>query len=351
MDFVSPSFTRGEVDRAGEYIAKRELTALSFDLEYEDSLRIVDNWRSSHSYPMQVIRNNLRNRVGKVCSDFIVAQPLKRFESLVSKLGREPGMSLSRMQDIGGCRAIVPTPLDVSNLVRLHEEAYAKNPKRGHELHRTRDYIEHPKASGYRGVHLIYKFGSRNPQWELHNDQRIEVQIRSRLQHVWATAVEIVGAFTREALKSSQGSPEWRRLFSLMGSVFAARENCPPVPQTPTGRELLEEIRCISARIRAEEFLSGCKTAAEHIEQSTVGAVAYLLVLDVDTRMVNVSGFRDITLATDKYNEMERRNQGKLNIQTVLVSVDSFNDLRSAYPNYYLDIKEFMRELREIIGQ
>jgi len=37
----------------------------------------------------------------------------------------------------------------------------------------------------------------------------IEIQIRSKLQHIWATAVETVGFFTGQAIKSNEGEKEW----------------------------------------------------------------------------------------------------------------------------------------------
>jgi len=62
------------------------------------------------------------------------------------------------------------------------------------------------------------------------------MQIRSQLQHAWATAVETVGTFLQQALKSSQGDEGWQRFFALMGNAMAMRERRPPVPNTPTGK-------------------------------------------------------------------------------------------------------------------
>ncbi len=53
--------------------------------------------------------------------------------------------------------------------------------------------------------------------------------------------------------------------------------------------------------------------------------------------------------ANEQYAAAEHFNQGKDYLQTVLVSVDSIGALRSAYPNYYLDVDEFLRELRTIV--
>lgn len=52
--------------------------------------------------------------------DIVVAERLKRLDSIINKLKREPNMSLWTMQDLGGCRFIVPTV----NEVFLYAEKY-----------------------------------------------------------------------------------------------------------------------------------------------------------------------------------------------------------------------------------
>ena len=343
----APSFSRGRIDKAGDTVLQAGKPPSLAD--YTIALGVVDDWRASHSYPLQIIRNTLANRAKRVSSDAIVAQRLKRLESIVNKLGREPHMKLSQMQDLGGCRAIMPTVAEVDELVRIHKDARDKAPSR-HELHHCKDYIANPKASGYRSVHLIYKFRTENPNHATHNGQRIEVQIRSRLQHAWATAVEVVGAFRKQALKSGQGSQEWQRLFALMGSVLAKKEQRPLVPNTPDGAALLQEITSVSEAIKAEQFLAGCSEAAVHIEKSRKRAVAYLIVLNVEERRVDILTQDSMHVANEKYVEMEKKNRDMPQLQTVLVSVDSLGALRTAYPNYYLDVVEFLKELRAVIG-
>jgi hypothetical protein len=43
-------------------------------------------------------------------------------------------------------------------------------------------------------------------------------------------------------------------------------------------------------------------------------------------------------------------NKDKPEVQTVLVSVDSVEHLRKAYPNYFLDISEFVSVLKKILA-
>ena len=54
---------------------------------------------------------------------------------------------------------------------------------------------------------------------------RIEMQLRTRLQHLWAAAVEIFDAFMGENFKSSRGSQAWLDFFAL-----AHKEKHPVLP-------------------------------------------------------------------------------------------------------------------------
>jgi hypothetical protein len=80
-----------------------------------------------------------------------------------------------------------------------------------------------------------------------YNGLRIEMQLRSRLQHAWATAVETVGTFLRQALKSSQGEGAWLKFFALMGSALARREHTPLVPGTPGAEAVLVSVDSVTA--------------------------------------------------------------------------------------------------------
>jgi len=97
---------------------------------------------------------NLRRQAEK-SDKIVVAQRLKRLDSIVAKLKRESGMKLSRMQDLGGCRFVVPV---LSEVYYFSEKL--KNSRVRHEFKREYDYIKNPKKSGYRSLHLVFKFQS-----------------------------------------------------------------------------------------------------------------------------------------------------------------------------------------------
>ena len=114
---VRPLFSREDVNRAGMQLAARDGTdALSRD----QVSAVLNNWRSSHSFPLNTLQMNPRNKATSVDALSIVAQRLKRVPSIVQKLRRFPQMKLSRMQDIGGARAVVQTVSDVDALRRLY---------------------------------------------------------------------------------------------------------------------------------------------------------------------------------------------------------------------------------------
>ena len=63
---------------------------------------------------------------------------------------------------------------------------------------RVRDYITKPRSSGYRGVHLIVCYDSRD----------IEVQLRTQTMHQWAIAVERLSGRIQGDLKGGRGPAE-----------------------------------------------------------------------------------------------------------------------------------------------
>lgn len=81
---------------------------------------------------------NLRKVAGDLDSDPTVAQRIKRLPSIPHKLERIPGMQLSRMQDVGGCRAVVSATAIVNELVAY----YRSTSRMKHRLVREYPYIE-----------------------------------------------------------------------------------------------------------------------------------------------------------------------------------------------------------------
>ena len=76
--------------------------------EKEQTIELLNLWRSSHMLPLRNIRAIVDSRLKKLSIDCIVGQRLKRMPSIIGKITRFPDMAVSKMQDVGGIRIIVP---------------------------------------------------------------------------------------------------------------------------------------------------------------------------------------------------------------------------------------------------
>jgi hypothetical protein len=358
MAWAKPQYPKGRVDWAGEILADIPNVLPPGD-DILQAIGIMNNWRAVHAYPLQTIKMALKRRAGRVCHTAIVAQRLKRLASIRLKLelsraaGNHP--SLSQMQDIGGCRAIVDSVSQVRAVENLFAEASKKNPHRGPQFSKTYDYISNPKLSGYRSVHLVYRFRSDSAEHSCYNGQRIEIQLRSRLQHYWATAVETYSTFAGEALKSNIGSEDWKRFFAVVSSSFALKEREPTIPGTPgTLAELIPELSDLFSRLNVERVLGGWTSMVKDVSSEKAEGLAdaelYLLVLNPETYLTELYAYsrEGMAEATARYAQIEKDNP---NLQAVLVSVDSVAALRTAYPNYFLDTAAFLAEVKEVLAR
>jgi len=355
MAWAARIFSKGRIDRAGRGL----LELPPDDPRREAEVAVVDNWRACHAYPLQVIKMTLLNRAKKIDSGALIAQRLKRRPSIEIKLRDNPRMQLSQMQDLGGCRAVLTSVAQVRKLVEKYKEFHAKSPKDRSDWDGSDDfdYILTPKPDGYRSVHLVFRFCSPSAERAIYNGQRIEIQIRTKLQHLWATAVETAQIFTGQALKSKvkNASEDWLRFFALTSSAFALRERAPCVPGTPDNKtEIVRQLREIIGRTNIMSSLSDWNDTVHILEEKeTPGARFYLLTLDSEKRTLRIDPFMAEEAVTSQkaYDKAEKDTEPNPNVQVVLVSVDDVDALRKAYPNYYVDTKSFMtaveREMRK----
>jgi Region found in RelA / SpoT proteins len=341
MEWVKPEYPRDVVNAAAKVLLKRGAVVAE---EHDEALRIVDNWRYCHNYPLNTFKVTLRKYAKKAFPAAVVAERRKRLSSILFKLEREPSMKLTQMQDIAGCRAIVGSVGSVKRLVDIYRSSNIK-----HKLHHVKDYIVNPKSSGYRGVHIIYNYLSdKQDTW---NGLKVELQFRSPLQHRWATAVETVGAFTRQALKSSRGEAEWLRFFALMGSYIARKEKTPTVPNTPEDdQQLKSEISDCTQQLNVFSQFDAFQTSMGAVKQPDLkGSGYYLLELNTGSNpQLEITGYRPSDLQAAMADSTEAEKKPDLNV--VLVAVSSLTALRRAYPNYYADTESFLRIVREAVA-
>lgn len=199
--------TKGQIDRAGS-VLRRVLTGVDPVPSAEKQAQatvVAEAFRQAHRAPMVSARMDLRACIeAEGLAAVELGQRLKRMPTTVDKLRRLPTMKLSSLQDLGGCRAVFATQAEVA---RVQERFMIGSRNRNGVEDTVRDYVARPRDSGYRAVHL----------WTRYRGLRVEVQLRTQLQHAWAAGVEDLTALTGVDYKSGDGSLEvhaWLRLLS-----------------------------------------------------------------------------------------------------------------------------------------
>lgn len=341
-----PDVSKSKINQAGQSI----LNAKIGTDQYSEALAIINSFRVAHAYPINTFVATLRVKT-KRYNGTIVAQRLKRLPTILYKLKRFNTMQLSRMQDIGGIRAIMRDVVEVRSL----RDDYVIKGGFSHSLISEHDYIFSPKNDGYRGIHLVYSYNntlSRSGNADQYKGLLIELQIRTTLQHEWATAVETVGVMRSEALKSQKGDKNWLELFKYASSIFAISEDSPVVEshEKLSTREIFEKAYDLMKSLKALEAMRSWSIAAGAIHEEGVGGYYNIILLNMDTNKIRILGFpKDkIEDASKKYAELEAEASEKGSPEPVLVSVGRLDDLRKAYPNYFLDIQKFAKRLEEI---
>lgn len=335
VPFERPAYDRQTINAAARELLERGNNAS------QEAREAVENWRNSHFFPHRMFVGMLRRMAPDADAKVMVSERRKRLKSILKKLHDEPTMRFTQMQDIAGCRAVVGPLKSVYAL----EQAY-RSSRTKHQFKTHKDYIKEPKGTGYRSLHLVYAYHSKRN--DFYNDLKVELQFRSTLQHVWATAVETVGTFRGESLKSGQGNSDWLRFFALMSAYIASKEKSEPVPGTPTNaiilrkelRELVSELDVVN---QLQAFTEGLNITQTFEKQPSY----YVLELDVALKKLNITSYRRYAAATTNIREVETTRQAS---DVVVVSVSDLKLLRRAYPNYFADTKAFLHHLAIATG-
>lgn len=333
MAKIEFNYSKGIVNKAG-------LTLISDDKSsHSEAKAVLDNWRACHVAPLNSFQTSLRGKLFRIDRKAIVSQRLKRTPSILSKLERNPKMNLARMQDIGGIRAIAQD----MKTVRQIESAYKTGSRVFSIVSGGKDYINYPKDSGYRSVHMVFK---------CKNGFSIELQIRTVIQHAWATAVETMGTFIDHSLKSSEGPEEWLNFFSLASSAFSILESTPRVPEHDkySAYEIFHMLLTKEQELDVLNKLSGFRVVAKHIENDNKRGHYHLITLNLDTKRASIQTYakKDVDKANIEYSKIEALVSEGADLQVVLVTSESIAILKKAYPSYFLDAEMFARQIASV---
>jgi putative GTP pyrophosphokinase len=205
------ALTNNQIDKAGRVLRKWMRGGDASPGEIDAAIEILLRFRAVHQYPLGKATMGLRSVVKtERCRRVEVSQRLKRAPTIVDKLEREPTLSLPRMQDIGGCRAVLDS---IDELRRVEARLKKNRPPAGYA-----DYIKQPRSSGYRGVHLVVRYDDYQGI-----ERRIEVQLRTLVMHEWAITVERLSGRIGQNLKGD-GKHAVQELLAAISHAMALEE-------------------------------------------------------------------------------------------------------------------------------
>lgn len=319
-----PGGSKSRVNRAGDAVRLNHASA--------NDLRVIDEWRAAHRAVLNTFQGILRNRTRG--TGVVVAQRLKRKNTIFDKLQRFPGMQLSRMDDIAGCRLIFKNTKELKEFRQTFHKAKF-NHKRKNDVDRY-DYILHPKDTGYRSIHDVYEYDVNSEVGKSLAGLYVEIQYRTVVQHAWATAVEVVGFITESQPKFQKGDMRYRDAMAYAAEILARayEKSNGPYPDL-SDREVVRGFLALDDELGLMNTLRGLNAADKAVTENK----NTILIFSPEGNL-QIKAYRDATEAVRALFDFEKLLPGH---DIVLVRADTSDEVRFAFRNYFSDAKEFIK--------
>jgi len=188
----SSELSKTQIDKLGERLRRSDLT--------ESDLELLDGYRRSFTEAYEHVVELIRGRVGLQPS----GREAKSTASIIDKLKRE-SIRFSQMQDIAGCRIVVPALLTQDEVVEWLKRVFERTA--------IVDRRKQP-SHGYRAGHVVVEYSGKP----------IEVQVRTSLQHRWAQLSEKLSDLVDNSIKYGGGDGDIATILSVMSAKIRTHE-------------------------------------------------------------------------------------------------------------------------------
>lgn len=323
MSFTKPgTHTKGEIRRAGEAIAK--------GVASRADEQVLQEWRDCHAYVLntfqQTLRRWIRNR------PYVLVQRLKRLNTVKDKLRTGRATDVATMNDLAGCRLIFPS---VPELISYRDEFHSKSRAEHHYLSGGKfNYLGSPKATGYRGMHDVFRYNVQEPPGEAWNGLRVEIQYRTQAQHAWATAVEISDLIDGERVKFDRGANVERERLFVLASEYIARnaENMKGALPELSDAQVLNELVGLEHKIGVFGRLRALSAGAPVIPKSKNLVLCF-------SDSLEIIPFRSGRQALARRNQIELDSP---DLDVVYIRAEKPHEVAGAFRNYFRDAQGFL---------
>ena len=183
-----------------------------------EQVAVLERWRAAFSPALNATATGLRSAhaLEPVDARIEVSGRSKKRPAITAKLVAKPRMRLSQMEDVAGCRVVLPSLDDV---YRLRD--HVQRTSRRMSFDRTDDYVESPRDGGYRAVHLHARRTVTRAGRDV-GARRVEIQLRTRRQHGWADEVESFDELAGTDVKHEEADADILRYWADRAALLAA---------------------------------------------------------------------------------------------------------------------------------
>ncbi|SCD25484.1 RelA/SpoT domain-containing protein [Brucella inopinata] len=327
MGWPAPSDSKSAIRKAGKRLRDGDYSA--------NYLATLNRWRAAHGYVLNTFQSNLRGRTRG--TQITVGQRLKRASTIIDKLQQGRSIDLWSMHDIAGVRLIFNSVDELIDFRAGFHQTRARH-RLENDLNKY-DYINTPKDSGYRGIHDVYSYEVQSKGGQPWNGLLIEVQYRTRVQHAWATAVEMSDMINGGRTKFSNGNEDNYRFFQLSSELLArtyeGRKSC--LPET-TRKDIIDEWSSLEKK---HQFFAQLQHMAKEDVQALIRDYSILIINDQGKLSVETGYSYQAALA--RVVDLESAHS---DWDVVLVGGDE-DAIRSTYRNYFRNATEFIAYMDE----
>lgn len=193
---LTMDLSKTQIDRLGE-----RLKIGSFA---EADLILLDEYRQSFGEAYETVFRGVSQELRRQGLGEPTGRTAKSTGSIIDKLRRE-SIRLTQIQDIAGCRVVVPGILAQEHIVGLLDSNYPEVVVIDRRLN---------PSHGYRAVHVVVKVDGKP----------VEIQIRSKLQHLWAELSEKFSDILDPSIKYGGGDELVQVFFMLLSLLVVVIE-------------------------------------------------------------------------------------------------------------------------------
>jgi hypothetical protein len=247
------------------------------------------------------------------------------------------------MGDIAGCRCILDSDDEVYRLMRA---------LKSHQIliiddnNGVNNYIKHPQESGYKSIHMyatIKGYGKR----------KVEIQLRSKKHHDWATFVEVLDTVYKINIKERLIGKDQVVYddFSLFHKILSKKDKHLTTDDVKyilyhiakydilqaVSRLMVQNIATV--RRQWADILSNCSYIPRNFYISISG-----------DGIPDIKAFESYT-DSEKHYYLQFAQDNTANQVLVCMNSPSFDSISTAYSNYILVCHEFTHRLHHIMAK